>query len=250
MRAFSTRQQAAQGRATSVTGLLLAIVILAFGLNGMLRDSVSADNGMEVDLLLVLATDCSYSVDEQEYRLQMEGIAHAFASSEIHDAIADGPLGRIAVIIMQWTDENNQQLVTPWRVIDGRESALAFAAEAETLPRVVGEGATGIGAALQYAARTIENAPFTALRKVIDLSGDGRNNRGPRPEDVRDAIADRGITINGLAIIDEWPTLDIYFRRSVVAGPHHFVVVANDYEAYAEAIHRKLLMEIKGPGIS
>jgi hypothetical protein len=58
------------------------------------------------------------------------------------------------------------------------------------------------------------------------------------------------MTINGLAILDEWPTLDLYFQRQVVGGPNHFVIVANDYEAYGRAIHRKLLQEITGPGVS
>ncbi|MGI9514529.1 MAG: DUF1194 domain-containing protein, partial [Anderseniella sp.] len=81
-------------------------------------------------------------------------------------------------------------------------------------------------------------------------SSDGRNNRGEIVEVARDEVVARGITINGLAILNEWPTLDHYFRNSIIGGPYHFVLPANDYDAYREAIYRKLIKEITGPGLS
>ncbi len=91
---------------------------------------------------------------------------------------------------------------------------------------------------------------MTPVRRVIDLSSDGRNNRGIRVTTARDEVVAEGITINALAILNEWPTLNYYFNQQVVGGPYHFTIVANDYSAYAEAIYRKLLKEITGPGIS
>ncbi len=209
-----------------------------------------SQSGGEVDLILVLAVDCSYSVDAREFRLQMDGIGHAFQSVEVQRAIQSGPLGRIAVTVFQWSDAENQALSTPWTVIDSESTANAFAQRVFAIQRQLSEGGTAIGAALTYGAAVLEAAPFTANRRVIDVSSDGRNNRGDIVDLARDEVIARGITINGLAILNEWPTLDKYFENSVVGGPYHFVIKANDYDAYKEAIYRKLLKEITGPGLS
>ena len=216
---------------------------------GMPVPAVSQAGG-EVDLILVLAVDCSYSVDANEFRLQMDGIGHAFRSPDVQRAIESGPLGRIAVTVFQWSDAENQSLSTPWTVIDSASSASAFAERMFKIERQLSEGGTAIGAALTFGAAALEAAPFTANRRVIDVSSDGRNNRGDIVDLARDEVVARGITINGLAILNEWPTLDKYFEQSVVGGPYHFVIKANDYEAYKEAIYRKLLKEITGPGLS
>ena len=111
-----------------------------------------AQAGGEVDLILVLAVDCSYSVDAREFRLQMDGIGHAFQTREVQRAIESGPLGRIAVTVFQWSDAENQSLSTPWTVIDGPASANAFAQKVFSIQRELAEGGTAIGAALQFAA--------------------------------------------------------------------------------------------------
>jgi hypothetical protein len=228
---------------------MLAVLVLAG--EAALRDRWQASaQGIEVDLALVLAVDCSYSVDAREFRLQMKGLAEAFRQAAVHRAIAEGELGRIAVALVQWSDDKNQLLAIPWTVIDSPARAAYFADIIDATPRNLAEGGTAVGTALQYAAAVLLAAPVVTKRRVIDLSGDGRNNRGVRPALVRDEIIAKGITINGLAIVNEWPTLDKYFEFQVVGGPYHFVIVANDYDAYSEAIYRKLLREITGPGIS
>jgi hypothetical protein len=118
------------------------------------------------------------------------------------------------------------------------------------MPRKLAEGGTSISSAMRFAAAMLQAAPMRSERYVMDISSDGRNNIGISPDRVRNVIVKRGITINGLVIINEWPTLDKYFEQQVVGGPAHFVIVANDYPAYAEAIYRKLLREITGPGVS
>lgn len=222
---------------------------LAAGVMNLPGEAVSQAGG-EVDLILVLAVDCSYSVDAREFRLQMDGIGHAFRDKQVQDAIRSGPLGRIAVTMFQWSDAENQTLSTPWMVVDGPESAEAFAQQMFAMKRQLAEGGTALGAALLFGAAALVAAPFKAHRKVIDISSDGRNNRGEIVDLARDEVVSRGITINGLAILNEWPTLDKYFKKSVVGGPYHFVIKANDYAAYKNAIHRKLLKEITGPGLS
>lgn len=202
-----------------------------------------------VDLALVLAIDCSFSVDANEFRLQMEGLGRAFMRDDVKAAIRKGDRQRIAVAAMQWSDETNQMVVLPWTIIAGDADADEVGAVLARMPRRLAEGGTSISTALTYGAALFAAAP-PAGRRVIDVSSDGRNNIGPPVNAARDRIVAQGITINALVILNEWPTLDIYFEKQVVGGQAHFVIPANDYDAYAEAIYRKLLREITGPGIS
>ena len=203
----------------------------------------------EVDMALVLAVDCSFSVDFREFALQMKGLGQAFRKPEIKRAIAMGNLQRIAVSVVQWSDESNQVVAMPWTILESEEDGDLFGETLMGMPRKLAEGGTSISSALLYSAAHFSKAP-RAPRLVIDVSSDGRNNVGVPVNAVRDRLVAQGITINALTILNEWPTLDIYFQNQVVGGEGHFVIPANDYAAYADAIYRKLLREITGPGIS
>ena len=203
----------------------------------------------EVDMALVLAVDCSFSVDLGEFALQMEGLGQAFRRAEVKHAIALGNLQRIAVSVVQWSDESNQAVVLPWTIIASDDDAELLGERLARMPRTLTEGGTSISSALLYSAALLTKAPRTP-RHVIDVSSDGRNNVGVPVNAVRDRVVAQGITINALTILNEWPTLNIYFQNQVAGGEGHFVIPANDYEAYADAIYRKLLKEITGPGIS
>lgn len=202
-----------------------------------------------VDLALVLAIDCSFSVDATEFKLQMEGLGLALMRPEVKQAIRAGNHQRIAVAAMQWSDEGNQKVILPWTIITGDADADEAGQILRHMPRRLAEGGTSISAALMFAEAVLETAP-PAERRVIDVSSDGRNNIGPPVSRVRDRLVAKGITINALTILNEWPTLDLYFNKQVAGGTGYFVIPANDYQAYAEAIYRKLLKEITGPGIS
>ena len=228
----------------------LSVLLLALPALCLRHDVGLRAQAMDVDLALVLAIDCSFSVDTTEFRLQMRGLGQAFRRSEIHQAIAQGKTGRIAIAVFQWSDDRSQLIVVPWTIVSGSSSAIALADQLENMPRKLAEGGTSISSSMRFGAAMLEAIPMRAERRVIDISSDGRNNIGVSPDRVRNQIVRRGITINGLVIINEWPTLDTYFEQQVVGGPAHFVIVANDYPAYAEAIYRKLLREITGPGIS
>jgi hypothetical protein len=244
MRSRTLRLSRLHWALTMAFGLsLLAALYLRYGTPARAQTA-------DVDLALVLAIDCSFSVDTTEFRLQMQGLGQALRRKEIHDAIAQGTTGRIAVSVFQWSDDRSQLIVVPWTIIDGSASANALADKLETMPRKLAEGGTSISSAMRFAAAMLEAAPMRSERLVMDISSDGRNNIGISTDRVRNDIVNRGITINGLVIINEWPTLDRYFEQQVVGGPAHFVIVANDYPAYAEAIYRKLLREITGPGVS
>lgn len=203
----------------------------------------------EVDLALVLAIDCSFSVDSREFAVQMEGLGRAFMTDAVKQAIAQGVRQRIAVTAVQWSDDRNQMVVLPWTIVSGGADADRLGRVLMAIPRGLTEGGTSISTALTFSAALFTTAP-AAERRVIDVSTDGRNNSGPPVPPVRDRVVAQGITINGLTILNEWPTLDTYFEGNVAGGPGHFVIPASDYDAYGEAILRKLLREITGPGIT
>ncbi|PZF77837.1 hypothetical protein DK847_05265 [Aestuariivirga litoralis] len=203
----------------------------------------------EVDLALVLAIDCSFSVDSREFAVQMRGLGQAFQTEAVKRAIAQGVRQRIAVTAVQWSDDRNQKVVVPWTVVSGGADADELGQIFMHTQRQLTEGGTSLSMALTFSSALFAAAP-AAERRVIDVSTDGRNNSGPPVAPVRDRVVAQGITINGLTILNEWPTLDTYFEANVAGGTGHFVIPANDYDAYAQAILRKLLREITGPGIT
>ncbi|MBC8036402.1 MAG: DUF1194 domain-containing protein [Rhizobiales bacterium] len=223
--------------------------VLALALTLLMPPPAGEAQDSAVDLALVLAVDCSFSVDAVEFRLQMEGLGRAFLRPEVRKAIQAGHRQRIAVIVMQWSDEGNQMVVLPWTIVAGDADADEVGHILARMPRRLAEGGTSISAALIYGQALFATAP-PAERRVIDVSTDGRNNIGAPVDAARDRVVASGITINGLTILNEWPTLDIYFEEQVAGGEGHFVMPANNYDAYGDAIYRKLLKEITGPGIS
>ena len=209
---------------------------------------VKADNA-EVDVALALAIDCSYSVDSGEHQLQMQGFASALQSPEVLRAIQSGAHQRIAVVVYQWSDSTSQRVIIPWTIVDSKQSAESMARVLAQGQRVVNQGGTGISAALLFGYGLFAQAP-PAVRQVIDLATDGRNNMGTPTPQTRDAVVAQGITINGLAIINEWPTLDKYLENQVAGGDENFVEKAANYDDFGSAMLRKLVKEITGPGMT
>ena len=208
---------------------------------------------LDVDLELVLAIDISRSVDDEEALLQREGYMQALTDPRIIDAIRSGALGRIAVTYVEWAGSQYQQTISDWAVIDGPETAQAFARSIGEAPRVA-EMWTSISGALAYSAAKLDNNGFEGKRRVIDVSGDGRNNSGPDVAQIRDALVARGTTINGLPIMSERANfgrpperdLDIYYEQNVIGGPGSFMVPAMDFPDFARAVRTKLIKEISG----
>ena len=199
-----------------------------------------------VDLELVLAVDASGSVSDEEFNLQVHGLAEAFRHRSVGQAIrAAGDLG-LAVALIQWADDDQHALSVDWTVVRDAASARQFAKQVDGVRRTV-YGNTALGVALEFAILQLEGNGFVGRRKVIDVSGDGPNNQGSAAWLVRNFAVARGITVNGLAILNEVPTLDLYYRSNVIGGTGAFVITANDYAAYRLAILTKLLKEISGP---
>lgn len=193
-------------------------------------------------LALVLAVDVSESVSSGRYMLQREGIARAFESPQLIEAIAAVP-GGIEALVIEWSDPEKIAITVGWTRIANRGSAAAFAAAVRAGKRS-SSGLTAIGPALLAAAAAFDYLPEEAAHKVIDVSGDGMANFGLPPGEARDRLVARGITINGLAILSEEPWLDEYYRKNVIGGPASFVAVAKDFDSFAEAMLRKLVQEV------
>ncbi len=213
--------------------------------------SVQPANTQErVDLNLILAIDCSYSVDAEEFSLQVHGTAIAFTNAKIIKAINSGKYGRIAIAVIQWSNTKSQIVSIPWTIVSNQIDAYKLALAIKSQTRQTAEGSTSISAAINKATKMLLSAPYQADRLTIDIAADGENNAGERVEQVRDRTTGLGITINGLSILNEVSYLDYYFQNRIIGGKGAFVQIANSYGDFGEAIRKKLLREILGGGIS
>jgi hypothetical protein len=197
------------------------------------------------DVAICLAVDCSSSVDFDEFGLMLEGYAFAFAQPEVAAAIGAGQRGAAGFAVLFWSGPGTAEVMLPWTLVRP-EGAAAFGARMAALPRAVPPGATALGEALGIAVGVTELARALAPRLVIDVSGDGRSNAGPPPGPERDRAVAAGMTVNGLAVLDEEPDLVAHYAEEVIGGPGAFVMTAATYEDFAEAMLRKLLRELRG----
>jgi len=213
----------------------------------------AADLSGPVDVALVLAVDVSSSMDRAELQLQRSGYGAAISDPDVAQSLIGGPLHRIALIYVEWADPTKQVVTIDWQVIDSVAAAQAFAAQLALKPLVSGTD-TSISAALRFSADQFDRLPVPADRMFIDISGDGPNTAGPHVAPVRDRIVARGIVINGIPIeINAEPldpargtTLADYYRDCVTGGPGAFVVTASTIRGMADAIRRKLVLEVAG----
>ena len=207
---------------------------------------------VEVDLELVLAVDVSRSMDYDEQALQRAGYVEAFRHPEVIAAIGAGMTGRIAVTYLEWAGPGAQLQKIPWTLIDGPQSALAFADALAAAP-IGRERGTSISGGLVMATGLLAASPFAGLREVIDVSGDGPNNMGMPVLEARQKVLERGVTINGLPVMlrpgvgyFNLPDLDVYYENCVIGGPAAFLVTVDSADRFAIAIRRKLVLEIAG----
>jgi hypothetical protein len=210
-----------------------------------------------VDLELVLLADATGSIDDAEIRLQRQGYAEAMVDPQVLWAIDNGGAeGRIAVAYVEWAAVAAQDVVVDWMVVEDEASARAFGARLLAAPRRA-YGSNAIGAALLKGLDLIESNGFDGWRKVIDLSGDSSwNPMGPTIAHARDAVLGAGVVINGLAILCRAPCsgrprfedLEAEYANQIIGGPGAFVVTADGQESFAQAVRRKLILEISDLG--
>jgi hypothetical protein len=235
------------GLATRLFGLFVAI--------GIVFGSLAARAAEEVDLLLVLSSDVSRSVDAPKFKLQRDGYASAIINPRVIQAIRSGALGKIAVSFVEWSGVGAQKIVIDWTIIRDEATARDFSAQVIEAPRAFADR-TSISGGIDFAMAQLARAPFTSSRHTIDVSGDGTNNSGRDVVDARDEALAKGVTINGLVILSERPMswnadhtnppggLDSYYRNNVIGGPGAFVMVAENFSSFGQAILNKLIAEI------
>ncbi|MEL7525819.1 MAG: DUF1194 domain-containing protein [Pseudomonadota bacterium] len=205
----------------------------------------------ELDLELVLLADATGSIDEAEIRFQRAGYAAAITDPSVLSAIAGNAYGKIVVTYVEWADMFSQDVVVDWTVIDGKAAADDFAARLMEAPRQA-YGRNAIGAALLKGKELIDTNDYTGLRRVIDLSADSANNwNGPPIREARDIVVGSGIVINGLAVLCRHCSgrpvsydLEQRFYDEIIGGPAAFVVTADSAATFADAVRKKLILEI------
>ncbi len=236
----------------SVRTWALSLVLACGG--AVLSGPPSLAGLVPVDVELVMSVDVSGSIDAEELQMQREGYVAALTDPEVVKAITRGVLGKIAVAYAEWGSYGHQRLVVDWALIDGPASAQAFAAMLAAAPIRGGVG-TSISGAIEFALPMFGRNGYEGIRKVIDISGDGPNNSGGLVTLARDRAAAGGVTINGLPIINDRPNrmdfpslpdLDKYYEGCVITGEGSFVIVAGNFQAFGDAIKRKLILEIAG----
>ncbi|WP_417517196.1 DUF1194 domain-containing protein [Minwuia sp.] len=203
-----------------------------------------------IDMALVLAVDTSRSVDNKEYSLQMAGMAAAFRDPSVQYAITTGAPSGLAVTLVQWSASDEQEQVIPWTLLTSLEDASRLADRISRVPRAMKGGKTALGEAMAHSIGLIDQLGPIARRNVIDISGDGGSNEGRLPQVIREQARAAGIIINGIAILNEEPRLNHYFRTDVIVGTGAFIITATDYVDFARAIRMKLIREIVGTPIA
>ena len=217
---------------------LAAIAVVLLALAGPLRAQPTTD------LLLVLAVDASGSVSHSRFELQKKGYVEAFRSPQIVNAIRSGMTQSIAATMVQWTGPYLQVHAVPWTLLKDDATLNAFADAIDKAPRDLHSGGTSISGAIDFAMRLFPAAPFKGLKRVIDISGDGANNRGRPVMEARDDAVRAGVIVNGLPILELEPYLDRYYFDHVIGGPGSFMIPAETYRAFPGAVLRKLVLEI------
>lgn len=236
----------AGGAASVLTALLLSLAVLVPGKAFAQLQPIVPGPVEPVSLELVLAVDTSSSVSPEEFDLQMRGFSGAFRNPSVIAAIlATGGSG-VAVSMIQWSDNRRQEVAVDWALLTDEASIQAFAESIDSTPRFLDGGGTAIGGAIEFGLAEIDRNAYEGTRKVIDISGDGRANQGASPDSLRDLAVLQGVTVNGLAILNEDSSVADYYKNNVIGGEGAFVITANDYESFALAIQEKLIKEIGG----
>ena len=241
-----------RSRLAIVASLPVRAAVLALGLGAFATADLAADEA--VDLEIVLAVDVSGSIDETEALLQREGYIAAFLDPRVAGAVRAGYLGRIAITYFEWAGFGHNKIIADWAVVDGVDSARAFARALAAAP-IETARRTSISGAIDFAVPLFDGNGYSAPRRVIDISGDGANNFGRLVISARNDALSAGMTINGIPIVNLRPSrfgrpslhdLDLYYENCVIGGPGAFYVVADSFEEFARAILRKLILEIVG----
>lgn len=192
---------------------------------------------------LILGLDVSLSVDVFDFALQRGGLAAAVEDPEVVQALT-APGGHVKLAVFEWSGQFNQTLLVDWTTVQGPETLAEISIQLRDAPQGIRSGRTGLGAAMLFARDQLRRVDCAAL--TVDISGDGANNNGPRPTEIRQALESEGITVNALVIEPEaaGPSgLTRYFEDNVISGPGAFTETIRGFNNYEDAIRPKILRE-------
>jgi hypothetical protein len=228
-------------------------MIRYLALAGMLFASSPVFSQTTCRQALALGLDVSGSVDAQEYRLQLDGLALALGAPEVVQALLAQPGAPIRLAVYEWSDPGDERLVLDWRSVNNLSDINDIQAVLHSTRRDGMGPSTGLGSALERGFALLEQQPQCWTR-TLDISGDGKGNTGRRPQDVTNTP--NGVTVNGLVIgVDDSSSgsnrnlqigeLASYYTAYVIRGPNAFVETALGFDAYQDAMTRKLLRELQ-----
>lgn len=197
---------------------------------------------------LAIGMDVSGSVDAGEYRLQLDGLADALDDPGVRDALFAIPDAPVSLLIFEWSGPLSQRVLVDWTLIDGPEVLTRVTQSVRAAERSLQDPSTAIGAAKRFGASALATQS-ACWRRVLDLSGDGKSNTGPRPGMVRP----QGVTVNALVIGTDSAQgqdpgvaeLTSYFRAYVIEGEGAFIETALGFKDLKDAMIRKLKRELQ-----
>lgn len=213
------------------------VILMVFGISTIAKSQESLE---PVDVALILLVDVSGSVDAAEYDIQKRGISNALRDPSVQQAFLNGPNGKIALSIIEFT--GIAMPIVKWKIITTKNDMITVANMYDAAVRLE-SGSTSITAGLEKSGEYFSECECEPLKRVIDISGDGTNNAGDHPRLIRDILVDHGIVINGLIIEDE-TGLEQYYINSVIGGTGHFLKKIKDFNDFPETMKRKLILEI------
>lgn len=208
---------------------------------------------------LVLGLDVSGSVDAQEFRLQLDGLAAAIEAPQVVERLLAMPSAPVRIAAFDWSTEDRQRVILPWQEVRDRGDITAIADRLRGTRRAFNPAATAqttataLGTAMLYGVAMLDQQE-ACWKRTLDISGDGKNNTGIAPQKV---FVDSGVTINGLVIGADSPRigdvrlieiadLSSYYRTTVLRGPGAFVETALGFRDFENAMTRKLMRELEG----
>lgn len=192
------------------------------------------------EVAIAFAIDVSGSISDEDYLIQMQGLAEGLRDPMVTHALASGDS---AALVLLWSGHGEQAVVIDWRHLSDEAAVAAFASEVARVPRPFDQGATALGEALAMIAAVMAAAP-ACERYVVDISGDGRSNEGILPDDQRAALAALNVTVNAIVVDVEGGDIHEYYETRIISGIDSFSVAVTDVRDYAEQMRRKLYREL------
>lgn len=228
--------------------LIFTALLIVLSLCSNQTKASRPDISKYTEVELIIAVDASGSISKKEYKLQRNGVITAFRSNEFKKYLRTNKYG-ISVLYMEWSGDGVHKYTSWHRIHDVKDTEM-FLADLSELSRPV-QTSTAIYSAMVKSLELFSNNPYPGIRKVLDISGDGKNTIYGRLDndsiiEAKNELITYGVTINGLPVVinTEDNDLEDYYRKYVIGGTNSFSLTASSYEEYSNIFLRKLLTEL------